>query len=74
MRYTKDIKKIQPIVVNKVKHYTEKWRTVVVTLCQTIIPVPKCLAKCYVKTYRRQPHDESLTFCQLKYDGKVTQM
>lgn len=46
MRYTKDIKKIQPIVVNKVKHYTEKWRTVVVTLCQTIIPVPKCLAKC----------------------------
>lgn len=28
----------------------------------------------YVKTYRRQPHDESLTFCQLKYDGKVTQM
>lgn len=29
---------------------------------------------CYVKTDRRQPHDKSLTFCQLKYDGKVTQM
>lgn len=28
----------------------------------------------YVKTCRRQPHDESLTICQLKYDGKVTQM